>query len=163
MSKVDYQTLSLSPLLVGLNLDELDSLVSAALLHEVRDRAVIVEEGEPGDSMYMLYDGEVVIEKGTGDGGSVELTRLHRKGDFFGEMVFVDVLPRSATVRAHPKARLLEFSLKVLRKFFEEHREAHLSMVLNITRALSKRLRAANEQIATLKDQLDKRKPEDPA
>lgn len=151
MNDIDYQTLSLSPLLVGLNMDELDSLVGAAAVHQFRDGAVIVQEGEPGESMYILHDGEVVIEKKTGDGNHVELTRLHRRGDFFGEMVFVDVLPRSATVRADPEAMLLEFPLETLRLFFEAHRDAHLSMVLNMTRVLSKRLRAANEQIASLK------------
>lgn len=151
MNEIDYQTLSLSPLLVGLTMDELESLVGAAAVHEFRDGAVVVQEGDPGESMYMLYDGEVVIEKKTGDGNHVELTRLHRRGDFFGEMVFVDVLPRSATVRADPEAMLLEFPLERLRLFFEAHRDAHLSMVLNMTRVLSKRLRAANEQIVSLK------------
>lgn len=114
MNDVDYQTLSLSPLLVGLNMDELESLVGAAAVHQFRDGTVIVQEGEPGESMYILHDGEVVIEKKTGDGNHVELTRLHRRGDFFGEMVFVDVLPRSATVRADPEAMLLEFPLETL-------------------------------------------------
>ncbi|MBK35852.1 MAG: hypothetical protein CME26_10025 [Gemmatimonadetes bacterium] len=151
MNGIDHQTLSLSPLLVGLNMDELESLVGAAAIHQFRSGEIIVQEGEPGESMYILHDGEVVVEKKTGDEDHVELTRLHRRGDFFGEMVFVDVLPRSATVRADPEAMLLEFPLEVLRLFFEAHRDAHLSMVVNMTRVLSKRLRAANEQIVSLK------------
>jgi CRP-like cAMP-binding protein len=151
--EIDYETLSLSPLLVGLNTAELEALVTSADVRTFSSGQVIVEEGEPGESMFILHDGEVVIEKRTGGGDSVELTRLSRRGDFFGEMVFVDILPRSATVRAHPEARLIEFPLEALRRFFESHPDAHLSIVLNMTRVLSKRLRAANEQIAELKRQ----------
>ena len=148
---IDYRALSLSPLFVGLNQDELHVLVEAAKIHDIEDGAEIVKEGEPGESMYLLHDGEVTIEKRTGSGDRFELTRLFRRGDFFGEMVFVDILPRSATVRANPTARLIEFRLDTLCDFFEDNRDAHLTIILNMTRVLSKRLRAANEQIADLK------------
>ena len=148
---IDYLALSLSPLFVGLNQDELRDLVEGAEIHDLRSGETVVTEGEPGESMYLLHDGEVSIEKLADSGDSVELTRLHRRGDFFGEMVFVDILPRSATVRANPEACLIEFPLETLRGFFEGNRDAHLTVILNMTRVLSKRLRAANEQIADLK------------
>ncbi|HAA74671.1 TPA: cyclic nucleotide-binding domain-containing protein [Candidatus Latescibacteria bacterium] len=150
---IDYVALSLSPLFVGLNQDELRDLVNGAQLHDVKAEGVVVEEGEPGESIYLLHDGEVTIEKRADGGDRIELTRVSRRGDFFGEMVFVDILPRSATVRANPEACLIEFPLETLRSFFEGNRDAHLTVVLNMTRVLSKRLRAANEQIADLKRQ----------
>jgi CRP/FNR family cyclic AMP-dependent transcriptional regulator len=156
LDDIDYHTLSLSPLFVGLNQDELCSLIEASNIHEVADSAKVVLEGDPGESMYLLHDGEVTIEKRAEGGKQIELTRMYRRGDFFGEMVFVDILPRSATVRANPSACLIEFPLETLRTFFENNRDAHLTLILNMTRVLSKRLRAANEQIADLKrDQRD--------
>ena len=89
---IDYISLSLSPLFVGLNQDELDALVEVAEMHEVEDNGIVVNEGDPGEAMYLLHDGEVVIEKKANGGDTIELTRLHRRGDFFGEMVFVDIL-----------------------------------------------------------------------
>lgn len=151
LDDIDYQTLSLSPLFVGLNQDELYALIGASKIHEVEDGSEVVLEGDPGESMYLLHDGEVTIEKRTENGQQIELSRLHRRGDFFGEMVFVDILPRSATVRATPSACLIEFPLETLRTFFENNRDAHLTVILNMTRVLSKRLRAANEQIVDLK------------
>lgn len=151
IEQIDYHSLSLSPLFVGLNQDELRQLVEQSHIHELTDNAVVVSEGEPGESMYLLHDGEVAIEKSIDEAEQIELTRLNRRGDFFGEMVFVDVLPRSATVRANPEACLIEFPLDTLRTFFEGNRDAHLTVILNMTRVLSKRLRAANEQIADLK------------
>lgn len=65
-------------------------------------------------------------------------------------MVFVDIMPRSATIRAKTDVVLLSFRLDTLRTFFEGFADAHLSITLNIARMLSKRLRRADEQIALL-------------
>ena len=39
---IDYHSLSLSPLFVGLNQDELVALVEAAEMHEVEDNDIVV-------------------------------------------------------------------------------------------------------------------------
>ena len=112
---------------------------------------MIAEEGTPGDTMFILYDGEVVVEKATRGGNQVELARFPSRGDFFGEMAFVDVMPRSATLRSSRETKLLVFKLEALCQFFERHREAYLSMMLNIARILSKRLCEVDAEIAELK------------
>ena len=63
--EIDYRALSLSPLFVDWNQDELETLVEASEIHSVCDGATVVTEGEPGESMYLLHDGEVTIEKRT--------------------------------------------------------------------------------------------------
>lgn len=77
---IDYHSLSLSPLFVGLNQDELVALVEAAEMHEIEGNDIVVNEGDPGEAMYLLHDGEVVIEKKANGGDTIELTRLHRRG-----------------------------------------------------------------------------------
>ena len=150
MATIDYNALALSPLLVGLRENELEALIGTA--NEVAFSAgqVIVAEGTPGDTMFMLCEGTVVVEKLTVPDRVVELTYFEEAGEFFGEMVFVDVLPRSATIRAKTDVILLSFCLDTLRTFFEAFADAHLSITLNIARMLSKRLRRADEQIALL-------------
>lgn len=54
----------------------------------------IVEEGEPGDCMYVVLAGRAGLE--LPGGGHVEF----EPGNFFGEMSVIDTQPRSATVRA---------------------------------------------------------------
>jgi CRP-like cAMP-binding protein len=65
-------------------------------------------------------------------------------------MVFVDVLPRSASIRARSDVVLLALGLDILRQFFAKYKDAHLNITLNIARMLSKRLRLADEKIAQL-------------
>lgn len=155
MLGIDLHALSLSPLLVGLRHDEIQALLEAAEFRDYQAGEVIVEEGAPGDAMFMLYTGAVVVEKAAGDGRMVELAVLDKQGEFFGEMVFVDVMPRSATVRAVSDARLLVFLLEGLKGFFKAYPEAHLALVLNIARALSQRLRYADSVIVELRRQVD--------
>ena len=150
MLGMDLGELGLSPLLVGLRESEIGDLLNLALPQEYDSGEVVVEEGTPGDTMYMVLSGSVSVQKCLETGESVQLAMLGKPGDFFGEMVFVDVMPRSATVRASSKCRLLAFHLDVLKEFFTGHHEAHLAIVLDIARELSKRLRDADEVIVGL-------------
>ena len=45
---IDYVALSLSPLFVGLNQDELRDLVDGAEIHVLKGSQTVVTEGEPG-------------------------------------------------------------------------------------------------------------------
>ena len=56
---------------------------------------VIVTEGESGDCMYIVDDGEVVVHIG----GHGEVARLNR-GQYFGEVALIKDVPRTATIRA---------------------------------------------------------------
>src|SRR5687767_470252 len=59
--------------------------------------SVIVEEGETGDSLYVLVSGTARALKRGHDGQEVSLHVL-RAGDMFGEAALLDERPRSATV-----------------------------------------------------------------
>ena len=61
---------------------------------------VVVQEGDPGEEMFFIEDGEVLITR-----GEVELSRL-QKGGYFGELALLTQQPRAATVRATVKTKL---------------------------------------------------------
>jgi len=68
----------------------------------------VIEEGEPGDSLFLVADGLlwVSFEK-IGEIG--KRAARFRPGDVFGEMSFFTGAPRSATIRAATDALLYEF------------------------------------------------------
>jgi sigma-B regulation protein RsbU (phosphoserine phosphatase) len=62
---------------------------------------VVVSEGEPGDRMFLLVEGELAV---TIEGRPID--RLW-PGSIFGEMALVDTRPRSATVTAATDSKLI--------------------------------------------------------
>jgi NADH:ubiquinone reductase (H+-translocating) len=90
---------------------------------------VVFNEGDRGDWLYVITDGEVEVLKDTGAGGPTALRRLG-PGECFGEIALVSDRPRSATVRAITSTNVLALdraafqalfgTLPPLRGFFEE-------------------------------------------
>ena len=146
---IENSTLSTSPLLVGLSADELQSLLA---LGEQRDHSVgeiIVQEGTASDCLFVIQQGVVQVERNV-PGQRVILATLDEPGDFFGEMSLIDILPRSADIRAVKATQIVAFSKKELSGFFTQSPRAQMTMILNISRNLSLRLREADAKIVAL-------------
>jgi len=85
------------PLFSELDERELASIAALASSIEIRKKSIVVQESDPGDSMYIILGGEVKVSTYSLDGREVVLALLG-KGSFFGEMSLLDEQPRSANV-----------------------------------------------------------------
>ena len=75
---------------------------------------LILREGEPGRSFFVIVEGRVRVFKA--QPGGVELTLAHlQAGAFFGEMALLSGAPRTANVAAEEDTELLEITDQVLR------------------------------------------------
>ena len=79
---------------------EINFLASLSREESYGATETIFREGEPGEAMYVVLDGTVLISKFIPGGGNEGLAFLGR-GEYFGEMAVLDHLPRSATASAH--------------------------------------------------------------
>jgi cGMP-dependent protein kinase len=78
--------------------DEKKAIAQALVEMHFAQKEVILEQGEPGNTFYILYDGEVKIEK---DGKEVSRLKAENKtgtAQFFGERALLDNEGRAATV-----------------------------------------------------------------
>jgi CRP-like cAMP-binding protein len=139
-------TLKGTPLFVRMNDEELARVLAAAELQEFGQDEIIVTEGEPGDTLYLVLAGSVRIVKKL-NGTDIPIATL-KEEDFFGEMSLIDLEPRSASVIANEPSTLLLLPSEKMASVFAENREILPILITNIARIISRRLRHADEQIA---------------
>jgi putative ABC transport system ATP-binding protein len=71
--------------------------------------AVILRQGEPGETFYLIRRGTADVVREDGEPGSQHIRTL-KPGDFFGEMALLSGQPRSATVIAREPMELYALS-----------------------------------------------------
>ena len=104
----------------------------------------IAREAEVGDCMYIVQQGQVEVVT-DGAGGQIQLAVLG-PGEAFGEMALFTKAPRSATVRAHGKARVLSIDKRGFIKRIHEDP----SLAFMILHRMSERIEKLNKQIRLL-------------
>ena len=108
----------------------------AGIAQEVNfeDGDLILQEGESGDAMFLIVEGEVVVHK-----LDQQLTRLGVR-ESFGEMAILDNEPRSASITAAQDVSCL----KVEREDFYNLMSEKVEIAYGVIRVLTQRLRNAN-------------------
>lgn len=114
----------------------------ATLGKEYKDREVIVRQGEAGNCMYVIQEGEVeaIAEA---DGKEMRLRKLG-PNDFFGEMALFGTENRSATVRALGPARVLTID----KKSFLGGVQEDPSLAFRMVKVMSQRIRDLTDRLA---------------
>jgi cAMP-dependent protein kinase regulator len=82
--------------------------------------AILVTEGEPGDSLFILTTGLCRAYVRNADGNNVEVRQL-KEGDFFGEISVLSGRARTATITAATPCELLELDRASLDSILETH------------------------------------------
>ncbi len=134
------------PLLKGLSPSELDRVAEVAREEVFPAETNVVEIGDPGDSLFIILDGEVRVLY-PARSQDFELARLG-PGDFFGEMALLNEKPRSATVETATETRTLVLEKSDFRGILRDNP----GVAVEILEELSLRIRNADEQISHLSD-----------
>ena len=103
------------PFVHPLNEMERRELADTAELHGFGAEEIIIREGDPGRSIYVILSGRVRVFTRDYEGNEEELAILE-KGQFFGEMSFLTGKSRSAYMSALDTSMLMELSFTSMRK-----------------------------------------------
>ncbi len=117
--------------LSDLNDQEL-GVLSKVLKEEVYATGTTVfKEGEDGQSLYIIKNGEVKACKTSPEGDLLTLM-LHKDGDIFGEMAFLDGKPRSATIVAIADTRTYILDKNDFETLIDNHPRLMYKILRNI-------------------------------
>ena len=111
---------------------------------------VVFHQGDAGDQIFFVRKGSVRIEL-TAGGKKVHIASFGR-GDFFGEMAFLDRGCRSADAVAECDCQLYAMSRQRFDAAAQPHPRLGQSVFAALANALALRLRAADGEITTLED-----------
>jgi CRP-like cAMP-binding protein len=135
------------PIFAGLNDAALSLLWDRAKEVKAPAGEVVVREGEAGNRLFVVGEGQVRVCKNFGKPDEVELAKLG-PSNFFGEMCILETLPRSATVQAVTDTTLYSLTSLAFYHLYEAVPAQHSILVLNIARDVSRRLRHLDEVFA---------------
>jgi signal transduction histidine kinase len=123
------------PLFAELPEADIDRLYAAARLESVAAGATVIREGEPGDELFILVEGEVEVTRR--EGARAVVLATGSSGEVFGELALLENTPRSATVRTLRDSEFLVIS----RATFDELLSCSRSARATVLRTLAARLR----------------------
>ena len=123
-----------------------DILTKFLLAFEMEDSEVLFEEGQPGDSLGVVVEGQLCVMKSGEDNVPHRIATLSA-GSAFGEMALIDGGARSASVCANPEAKVLFLTRDNFSSLFQEYPMVASRILITIAQAMSLRLRQTNEML----------------
>jgi len=140
------EALSSISLFKGLGQSHIERIATIAEEMELKKNDLLFREGEAGDQLFAILEGQIRISRQIPGVGEEALAILG-PGDYFGEMAIFDDAPRSGDALAHEACRLLTLSKPAIQDLmFTDFALAH-EVLWNLVRTLSDRLRRSNEKM----------------
>lgn len=151
--QLKHELLSQIPLFKQLDERELLHVLQVTAVISYQDGQTIINEGEEGDSLFIILEGQANVKKGTNE------LALLVAGDHFGEMALVRGEPRSASVISKGPSELM-----VIRRaeFFEILRQEHqlaVKLLWQFLGVLSNRFANTNTELGKAKEALASEAP----
>lgn len=131
-----------------------ETLVALEACMDVRSyRAgeLIFRRDDPGEELFLIRTGSVRIVLPLEHEHNHHLATFGR-GDFFGEMSFLDGEPRSADAVAFTDTELFVLSRSRFQGLTEEHKRLAINLLAGLARALAIRLRHTNSEVRVLQE-----------
>jgi signal transduction histidine kinase len=129
------------PLFAGLTAAECNELYDSSQRLVAEPGDLIIEEGAPGETMFIVLSGELEVTKR--DGGREIVLATRQAGEFLGEMALLEKVPRSASVRAVKRTELLSIGPEAFHSLLL-HRPLAATTVL---RTVAARLRSTEASL----------------
>jgi CRP/FNR family cyclic AMP-dependent transcriptional regulator len=137
------------PLFSSLSESHLQTLSAHAVTRTFPKNAIIVNEGDTSDSLYIIVSGKVKIFLSDEQGKEIILD-LQGPGEYFGEIALLDEAPRSASVMTLDASSFLIISKYDFREYLGKNPDIAFDLIRELTRRI--RTLTANVKGLALRD-----------
>lgn len=120
-------------------------LATSGAARQVKTGTVLIHQGVPVDSVFILIDGQLLVYS-----GSVEIAKLS-SGEVVGEISFVDSRPPSASVKAAVDSQVLAINKDALHAKLEKDPGFASRFYLALATFLADRLRVTTARLSGAK------------
>lgn len=145
-SKLILSFISNIPLFDDLAMPELKIIAESMTLIELESGQTLFEEWEKGDSVCFIESGSMEVLKKSGGDAYVAIATLGR-GRSIGEMSIIDNFPRSVTLKALTRSRVVLFTRQHFGHIMENHPKIGISVLKSLARLLGHNLRKASSRM----------------
>jgi CRP/FNR family transcriptional regulator, cyclic AMP receptor protein len=122
----------------------LDAIAPRGMTRTFPANAILINEGDTTDSLYILLSGRVKIYASSDDGRELVLAE-HGPGEYFGELP-IDGEKRSASIKAMETCSCRVVQGSELRQFLTDHPD----FAMHLTRKLIRMVRRLTAQVRSL-------------
>jgi hypothetical protein len=127
-----------SPIFEGFSNWQARKLIAASDIEEYPVGHRLIKDGDTGDTMYVVLEGDLEVTKGTGE-GMLHLNRLG-PGQVIGEVAIMAQVKRTADVTALTPLKVLSLNLKSLAELHRFSPYLASKLYLNLAKILGVRL-----------------------
>lgn len=148
MSNLLYDHLKNSPIFANLDPFMFQILEQHLVFQELVPNEILFNEGEHGDYLaFVLLGNLAILKNNANDSGLTQIGNISQ-GDSIGEMALIDMLTRSATVKASELTALVKLSKKDFETILTDYPRIGIEILRGIAVLLSLKLRRTSENLS---------------
>ncbi|MCB2263947.1 MAG: Crp/Fnr family transcriptional regulator [Candidatus Thiosymbion ectosymbiont of Robbea hypermnestra] len=137
------------PFVDDLSEEECGRLADIATVIRLEKGEILIEQGKKDDSLYVLIDGRLRVNRATGGGAQVTLACI-REGEMAGEMGFLDDSEHSATLQADDITEVLQIHRKDLEGLLDNYPQTVYKLMRAIAREVHQITQRMNMQFVEM-------------
>jgi CRP/FNR family cyclic AMP-dependent transcriptional regulator len=129
----------------GLSKEALQEIERHGSVKSFKKNAVIINQGDETDSLYVILSGSVKVYVSGPDGREAVLNH-QGVGEYFGDLALIDKQPRAASVMTTEPSRFMIISRGDFMRCLSKHPE----IALNLIKPLTSRIRMLAQNVSNL-------------
>jgi len=137
--KLQVQVIDSCPLFKDMNTWSIKKTILASDVRYYHEGENIIKQGDVGDDMFVILEGDVAVKIKQGD-GSVSTVGVLSEGSLFGEIALVSKVPRTASIFSKSNSRLLSLKLENIERLSRYNTRIASKLYRNLAAIIGKRL-----------------------